>query len=194
MKAKRDHFAKAGAVALAITFLASNATAARYCASSQEMSALRVAALRQQLMVAALACHQANSFNRFVTLHQEEFQLSDRRLMEFFVKQARGADSYNAYKTQQANDASLKSLNDPNFCGSAFAAFDAAFSRNLSLNELASQESPLIRTGYESCTEGAFDASDALVGMPSLPARHEGLRDGEAASFAAGPAPSDASR
>ena len=168
-----------GMTALALSFVAGSAFAGT-CASREELSALRVAALRQQLMVAALECHQASSFNRFVTSHRREFQEWDRTLMRFFVREdgSRGADdSYNAYKTRQANDASLRSLNDPEFCGQAREAFAIAFARNLHLAELATKEARLIRTGFERCSVADADTTEASVVAPALPHRHTEFSD-----------------
>jgi len=171
---------RSGATALALTLLAGNAGAAGICARPQEVTALRVAALRQQLMVAALTCHQAVSFNRFVTGYQDAFLDSDRMLMDFFVRKdaGNGDAAYNTYKTRQANDASLRSLHDPMFCDESTAVFRAALSENLPLGELASQEGPLVRTGYAGCMRNDTEMADATNGIPALPARHRNMLEG----------------
>jgi hypothetical protein len=158
------------ATALSLSLLAGNAAAGASCASPKEATALQIAALRQQLMVAALACHQADSFNRLVISHQGELQESDRTLMRFFVLRdgRHGDDAYNAYKTRLANDSSLRSLHDPQFCGSANVAFDSAFDRNLSLAELVSEQR--VETGIESCASS--EPVQAAISPPGMPAPH----------------------
>ena len=174
---------KTGATALALSLLASNAGA--FCAKPQEATALRVSALRQQLMVAALACHEAGAFNRFVTAYQDAFEDSDRTLMSFFVRKdgGDGDAAYNSYKTRQANDASLRSLHDPMFCGEAASVFHAALSRDLPLAELVAHEGPLVRAGFASCTrDGETQMADAAAALPSFPVRHRDTLEGTPAA------------
>ena len=186
-RSKSGLASKAGAAALALTFVAGNTTQAlALCAAPSEMTALRVAALRQHLMVAALTCHEAPYFNQFVTSYQSEFLDSDHVLIKFFKRQGSGESGYNAYKTHEANDSSLRSISDPRFCGAADEAFYIALHRNLSLNELATEEASLLHVGYASCTRSADAAYDSFA-SPALPARHEGLTDTAAAAPAASP-------
>jgi len=179
---------KTGTTALALCLVAGNAAMAR-CASPEEMTALKVAALRQQLMVAALTCHQASSFNRFVTSYQEEFVSSDHALMRFFAHEsgARADDAYNAYKTKMANDSSLRSLSDPWFCGRAHSAFSAALTRNLPLAQLVvDQNQP---TGFSSCMADNSGVAPSVNG-PNLPSRHRYMLEGTPVNAdAAPPAP-----
>jgi hypothetical protein len=178
---------KTGAVALALTFVAGNAGAAfASCAAPHEMTALRVAALRQHLMVAALACHEAPYFNQFVTTYRAAFQDSDHVLLHFFEREGSGESGYNAYKTREANDSSLRSLSDPQFCGAADAAFYVALHNNLTLEALATEEAGMLRVGYTSCTRSA-DA-DTSFASPALPARHADLMENAAAAPAVAPA------
>ena len=143
------------------------------------MKALQAAALQQQLMVAALTCHDVADYNRFVTSYRGELQKSDQALMDFFLRQEvhKGADGYNAYKTRLANASSLRSLRDPRFCRSAKVAFDVALKRKGSLAELASERPSLIETGYTSCVPGAPETAQVADATPNLPARHRILPD-----------------
>ena len=177
---------KTGAVAMAFCFVAaSTGNAWAGCAEPREMAALRVAALRQHLMVAALACHEASYFNRFVTSYQGEFLESDHALMKFFERQGSGEDGYNAYKTHEANESSLRSIRDARYCAAAESAFYIALHQNLPLSQLATEEAPLLRVGYQSCTRSS-DATDASFVVPS---RHAGMMDVAAAAPVAAPAP-----
>jgi hypothetical protein len=145
---------KTGAAALALSMVAGNAAQAM-CANQQEMTALRASALRQHLMVAALTCHETEYFNQFVTEYRAAYQDSDRELLRFFAREGSGDEGYNAYKTKEANDSSLRSMHEASFCGDAEAAFYTALHGNLSLEELAKQEAPLVHTGYLGCERSA---------------------------------------
>ncbi|HTW34365.1 MAG TPA: hypothetical protein VMD53_07095 [Rhizomicrobium sp.] len=176
---------KTGAVALAVCFVAaSTGNAWAGCAQPRELAALRAAALRQHLMVAALACHEAAYFNRFVTSYQGEFLESDHALMRFFVREGSGEDGYNAYKTHEANESSLRSLHDPRFCAAAESAFYIALHQGLPLAQLATEEAPLLHVGYQSCSRSA-EAIDATF---VAPARHQDMMETAAVAPAAAPA------
>jgi len=102
------------------------------CANRADASALKVAALQQELMVAALSCHEIARYNDFVISHQPELIASDANLKAFFVRTGggrRGEAGYHSYKTELANSASLSSLRDDAFCDRAAAEFDAASDR-----------------------------------------------------------------
>jgi hypothetical protein len=143
--------AKSAAAAVVFSLLANSAGAV--CARSEEMTALQASALRQELMVAGLMCHQARAFNQFITSHQDEYRDLDRVLLGFFTRKdgSAGDDAYNAYKTRQANDASMRSYTDERFCRDAAAAFDSALGRNLSLADLVLEQTSFISTGYDRC-------------------------------------------
>jgi hypothetical protein len=108
------------------------------CVSASDRAALRTAAVQQELMVAALQCHAVNEYNRFVLSHQPELISSDHALEAYFQRgdKARGTATYNKYKTELANGASLRSSQDPDaFCDAAGRAFDIAL-EPLSLREI----------------------------------------------------------
>lgn len=178
MKTQMNLLAKAGTTTLALCLAATSVAAGTRCASHEELTALKVAALRQELMVAGLTCHEASSFNRFVTSYQNELLASDHALMRFFVRQshARADDAYNSYKTRLANDFSMRSIKDPWFCENAHASLEAALYRNLSLTELVSDGARPIHTGYSSCTADDADYTVAPA-APNFPSRHAGMAD-----------------
>jgi hypothetical protein len=188
---KTEFALKMGVAALALSLLAGNAWAAAGCARPQEMKALQAAALQQQLMVAALTCHAAADYNRFVTSYRGALLESDRALMNFFLRQDvhKGADGYNAYKTRLANASSLRSLRDPQFCRSAKVAFDVALKRKGSLAELASERPSLIETGYTSCVPAAPETTLMADATPNLPERHLALPDSQASASIVVPKP-----
>jgi hypothetical protein len=112
--------------------------AAAECATASDRAALKTAAMQQELMVAALKCNGINEYNRFVLSHQPELISSDRALETYFQRgdKQRGTATYNKYKTELANDASLRSSRDPDsFCDAAGRLFDIT-SRPMSLNEI----------------------------------------------------------
>jgi hypothetical protein len=98
------------------------------CASQTDASALRVAALQQELMVAAFTCHDVSRYNDFVRAHQPELIASDGALKAYFVKRS-GEAAYHTYKTELANSASLRSLRDDGFCSRAAREFDVSDDR-----------------------------------------------------------------
>jgi hypothetical protein len=95
--------------------------------------AMRVAALQQELMVAALTCHAAQPYNAFVISYQDELQASDSELKAHFTSaRAGGIADYHAFKTRLANQDSIRSIRDSNYCYEADAAFRTAeYSRSL---------------------------------------------------------------
>jgi len=98
------------------------------CTSGADQAALRTAAVQQQLMVAALKCHDVYKYNRFVLGHQSELIDSDDALKAYFQKtdKQHGTATYNKYKTELANAASLQSSLEPDsFCDSADREFDS---------------------------------------------------------------------
>jgi hypothetical protein len=117
------------AIALVATgLLLSNPANAVQCASSVDQAALKTAAVQQQLMVAALSCHDVYEYNRFVLGHQSELINSDDALKAYFQKadKQHGTATYNKYKTELANAASLRSSQDPDmFCDAAARQFDS---------------------------------------------------------------------
>ena len=169
---------KTAAAALAICLLAGPASAAALCARPQDLTALRAAALRQELMVAALTCRATADFNLFVTAYRDELLKSDRALRDFFLRQdaSKGEGAYNAYKTRLANTSSLRSLHDPRFCRSAKVAFDVALKRKGALAELASERPTPVATGYAICAPGAAK-TEVADAAPSVPARRLALLD-----------------
>jgi hypothetical protein len=101
---------------------------ASQCASGTDQVALRTAAVQQQLMVAALSCHDVYEYNRFVLDHQSELINSDDALKAYFQKadKLHGTATYNKYKTELANAASLRSSQEPDsFCDAAAREFDS---------------------------------------------------------------------
>jgi hypothetical protein len=119
--------------ALAIQILPGGAWAAG-CATQSDTAALRIAALQQELMVAAFSCHDVSRYNGFVLSHQPELVSSDAKLKAFFVRRAggkQGEESYHTYKTELANSASLRSIRDTDsFCANAEDEFEASADRS----------------------------------------------------------------
>lgn len=98
------------------------------CERQQDAAALKTAALQQEMMVAAFACKAAGAYNNFVLTHRAALQASDRTLLAFFItaNPRGGFDDYNLFKTELANNASLRSMRDALFCARVAAKFEAA--------------------------------------------------------------------
>jgi len=139
--------------AMALNCLAGSASAAT-CATRADLDALRTAAMQQELMVAALSCHEIARYNRFVLAHQPELIASDGRLKAFFVsRDAHGGEAqYHAYKTELANASSLRSIREVDtFCSATESEFDAALDAP-SLSALVERSGPDGATPYPACT------------------------------------------
>ena len=106
------------------------------CASPAEAAALKTAVMQQELMVAALQCHETAAYNRFVLAYRPELQDSDAALKAFFVRRGgeHGEAGYDTFKTKAANLSALEQArNGPAFCADAHALFQAALSNRGSL-------------------------------------------------------------
>jgi hypothetical protein len=106
------------------------------CASPVEAAALKTAVMQQELMVAALQCREAASYNRFVIAYRPELQDSDAALKAFFVRRGgeHGEAGYDTFKTKAANLSALEQARDAGaFCADAHALFQAALANRGSL-------------------------------------------------------------
>jgi hypothetical protein len=96
------------------------------CAKPSEELSVRVAAVQQRLMVAALTCNDVADFNRFQRGYLQRLRQSDQRLQIFFRRLygARGESLYYSFETRLANDDSMLSIhNNPAYCKAASQAF-----------------------------------------------------------------------
>jgi hypothetical protein len=113
-----------------------NSAWAAGCASPAEASALKTAVMQQELMVAALQCHESGAYNRFVNTYRPELQSSDATLKTFFVRRGgeHGEAGYDTFKTKAANLSALEQARDAGaFCADAHVLFQAALSHRGSL-------------------------------------------------------------
>jgi hypothetical protein len=113
-----------------------NPALAADCAGPVDAAALKTAVMQQELMVAALQCHETGAYNRFVTTYQGELQSSDAALKAFFVRRGgeHGESGYDTFKTKAANLSALEQARDARaFCADAHALFTAALSHQGSL-------------------------------------------------------------
>lgn len=117
----------AGFVALAtLAGTSGNAWAGAACLKARDAHALQTAAMQQRLMVAALTCHEAPLYNRFVIAYRRELRRSDADLQRYFRHHG-GMAGYHAYKTKLANTASLESLHGiRHYCADAETVFHRA--------------------------------------------------------------------
>lgn len=106
------------------------------CANPAEAAALKTAVMQQELMVAALQCHESSAYNRFVVAYRPELQESDAALKAFFVRRGgeHGEAGYDTFKTKAANLSALEQARDAHaFCADAHALFEAALANRGSL-------------------------------------------------------------
>ncbi len=135
------------------------ALASAACVGAEDMHALEAASLQQQLMVAALTCHDTEQYNRFVLGHRSELQKSDATLLAYFKHASGGVAAYHAYKTHLANRASLESTRSDGFCDNADAMFANA-SRGGSLAAVLDQAS-VDDTGFAACHRAGVRTAQA---------------------------------
>jgi hypothetical protein len=125
-------WAKASACSLAGILAASPVMAASSgkCARADEVTAIQVAAVQQELMVAALTCDQVTNFNAFQTGFGPELRSSDATLNKMFKRifgPRQGEAEFHAFKTRMANDSSIRSINDNRaYCQEAATVFASA--------------------------------------------------------------------
>ena len=169
------------ATVFAMQMLPGGAMAAS-CANQADASALRVAALQQELMVAAFTCHDVARYNNFVRSHQPELIASDDALKSYFVRRS-GEAAYHTYKTELANSASLRSLHDDGFCSRAEREFDVSNDSG-SLSDFVGVRRFAAADVYPVC-EGVMlrtaDASDPSQSAPRI-RRHRHHYDADAAN------------
>jgi hypothetical protein len=142
---------------LSAVFVAGNAAAADRCTRSDAVRSLKIAELQEQLMVAALTCHDVRYYNRFVLSYRPALQASDRAMLRFFMRQdgaGPGDREYNAFKTRLANVSALNSNADnAAFCGAAADAFNTALEGQVSLAELAMSEPTYVALPISGCSD-----------------------------------------
>jgi hypothetical protein len=171
---KTGFASRAGCVAFTFFLLSGNVWAAAYCARPQDVMAVRVAALQQEMMVAAFMCHDIAAYNRFVLSHQGELQESDKALMDFFLQQnaETGSGDYNLFKTELANVSSLRSVSDPQFCRRINANFGVALGRGVPLAQLLSELPYPVETSSVSCMPYASQSTPSANAVPRVRVRH----------------------
>jgi hypothetical protein len=126
---------KMGASVCALAMFFGNleaAMASTPCAHRDEVTAIQVTSIQQQLMVAALTCGQVANYNAFQTNYSRELRISDATLMHMFQRfyGHRGDAEYHAFKTRVANDSELRSIHDnPTYCAVAQNVFASALTQ-----------------------------------------------------------------
>ncbi|HEY2008251.1 MAG TPA: hypothetical protein VGH23_04640 [Rhizomicrobium sp.] len=128
---------KLGASVAALSLIATSVAEARVsaaCATQNEVSAIQVSAVVQELTDAALSCGQEamSNMQRFQIVFQKELRRSDATLKTMFKRMngARAGDAaYDSYKTRAINHAEqrrIKPGEQENFCRTARVVFEAA--------------------------------------------------------------------
>jgi hypothetical protein len=119
-----------GAAVLAAS-ISTAASAGEIAVSPKERASLEMRLLQTELMVSALACQARDSYNTFVTRFQSQLVDSGRTIRALFdrVHGKNGTTRLNAFVTEVANDASMKSLQmGEQFCTETAKTFQALLS------------------------------------------------------------------
>ena len=148
---------KATVAGLSLSLTAGTAWAADVCARAPDLVALQVAALQQQLMVAALTCDDVSLYNSFVTAYQKDLVASDEALQAFFDRfgSEEGTPAYHSFKTKMANLYSARSASDKKrFCTSVRATFGPALkTEKMNLASFAMSQPSTVSEPYTNCGE-----------------------------------------
>src|SRR5215469_8171319 len=145
------------ATVLAVSAMAGQAWAETVCAGAQDLTALQVASVQQELAVAALACQgdEVTLHNSFVTIYQPELIASDEALLAYFMRRApaNGTEDYHSFKTKLANQYSSRSADNRGaFCGKAEALFHEALAgQKKSLAAFALAQPMVVSASYTIC-------------------------------------------
>ncbi|HEY2032682.1 MAG TPA: hypothetical protein VGH02_03240 [Rhizomicrobium sp.] len=142
------------AATLASVAMTTQAFAGGVCSRANETAGVKAEILQQQLMVAAYSCHLEGSYNAFVVNYRPDLIASDGAAQSLFQRaSAKGADEYQTFKTQLANDFSMDSQNQDDFCDNAQSMFQAAAEhRGQSLADLMTALSFDGATPFAECT------------------------------------------
>lgn len=115
------------------------------CAAPEDVTAMQVAAIQQELMDAALTCGDStrDNFNAFQTSFGPELRRSDKTLLRMFKRvmgNSNGDKAYNLFKTELASKAELRRIHGhTDFCSAAGQVFAAALApEKPSLNDFVS--------------------------------------------------------
>jgi hypothetical protein len=184
---------KAGALSLAGVLAAGPVLAASSskCAKADEVTAIQVAAVQQELMVAALTCNEVTNFNAFQTGFGPELRASDATLHKMFKRifgARQGEAEFHAFKTRMANNSSMRSINDNRgYCQEASGVFASALAPTRpSLAAFVSTVTVQEQSPVNSCD---IRVAAALPGLANSAAfilpKPKPVADGGAASVAA---------
>ena len=166
---------RVAAAVLATCSMAGKAWAETVCAGAQDLTALQVASVQQELVVAALACEtdDVTLYNSFVTTYQRDLISSDEALQAWFLRRApaSGTDDYHAFKTKMANHFSARSADDrAGFCRSAEKLFHEALAgRKQSLAAFALAQPMTVDADYIVCGETVKGESFAYAAVKEEP-------------------------
>lgn len=141
--------------ALATVAMTTQAFAAGVCSRADETAGVKAEILQQQLMVAAYSCDMAGSYNAFVVNYRPDLIASDEVAQSLFkrVSATKGFDDYQSFKTQMANNFSMDSQNQDEFCANAQDMFQtAAEHRGESLSALMAALNFDGSTPFDQCT------------------------------------------
>ena len=120
----------AGVAAAAL--MATSAFATEISISEKERASLEMRLMQSELMVAALSCSSADSYNAFVTRYKAELTAYGKTMQDLF-KRVHGGNAFsqiNSFVTRVANEASLKMALNSHFCDEAAQTFQALLQNN----------------------------------------------------------------
>ncbi|HEU0162632.1 MAG TPA: hypothetical protein VFQ69_09540 [Rhizomicrobium sp.] len=135
---------KTGSALAALALFIQPAFAA--CIGKSDAAALKIAVMRQQLIVAALKCGEAGSYHLFADGFRDDLKIADTSVQDFFAARG-GKAEYIAFRGKAAKLAWAEQAADAKgFCADARALLDDA-KQYRSLSDFAQSRSGTIRDG-----------------------------------------------
>ena len=167
---------KAAFIGLALSCFAGHASAQNACVRAQDLTALQIAAVQQELMVAALTCDDVTLYNGFVVAYRKDLKASDDALQAFFRRRdpSTGTTDYHAFKTKMANAYSVRSAgNKGAYCKNAQDLFHAALGGKQSLSAFALAQPISVDKSYATCGDRVEGGATVAGASAKLPAPRE---------------------
>jgi len=147
--------------------MTTQAFAGGVCSRADETAGVKAEVLQQQLMVAAYSCHMEGAYNAFVVNYRPDLIAADGAAQGLFKRaSARGEEDYQTFKTQLANNFSMDSQNQDDFCDNAGAMFEqAAEHRGQALTDLMAALNFDGDTPFDQCAvrQASVSYDDAMV-------------------------------
>ncbi len=154
MKADRRKRTVSAAIAVVATLAITGEAMAAACLKPSESAAVSARLFQTELMVAALTCQRRGDYNTFIRQFGSELASHGKQLKATFNRMygANGTTQLNRFVTRLANEASLRSLQSTDYCGTTDALFAGALAvKSGKLSKVAATQTFSTDHGLPSC-------------------------------------------